>query len=164
MGLTSKFSAPARISPPARPPSARGALRPSKHRAGGLSPKYLCEHHQPDQIGEDGNQQDEGLPAVLLAEDGGVHVHKSCDEALHADKLQRAEIPPPSACPDQLPSPTAPNSAKFKPVPRGWWLLSGKESLCTCAFTWLSSPSKTTIRKKKHAQSGEKGSMTTARG
>lgn len=128
MGLTRKRLAPARTPPPTRPPSAREALRPSKHSAGDLSPKYLCEHHQPDQIGEDRNQQDEGLPAVLLAEDGGVHVHKSCDEALHADKLQRAEIPPPSACPDQLPSPAASTSAKFKPVPKGRWLLSGRES------------------------------------
>lgn len=72
---------------------------PSEHHAGGLSPKYLGEHHQPDQVGEDGDQQDEGLPAVLLAEDGGVHVHKGCDEALHADKLQRAKIPPLSAHP-----------------------------------------------------------------
>lgn len=163
-GLTSKLWAPAQTPPPAGPPSARAALRPRKHHTGGLSPKYLCEHQQPDQIGEDGDQQDEGLPAVLLAEDGGVHVHKGCDEALHADKLQKAEIPPLSAHPDRLPSPTAPPSAKFKPVPKGWWLSSGRQSPCTCTFTWLSSPSKTTIRKKKHAQSGEKGSMTTARG
>lgn len=87
MGLTSKHLAPAWTPPLGWPPSTRVAFKLSKDCAGGLSPKYLCEHHQPDQIGEDGNHQDEGLPAVLLAEDGGVHVHKSCDEAFHTDKL-----------------------------------------------------------------------------
>lgn len=95
------------------------ALRSSEHHAGDLSPKYLSEHHQPHQIGEDGDQQDEGLPAVLLAEDGGVHVHKSCDEALHTDKLQRAEIPPLSAQPEQFASSPAPLSVKLKPVLKG---------------------------------------------
>lgn len=127
-GVTRKLLAPAWTPPPTSPPTpTREALRPSKHHAGSLIPKYLCEHHQPDQIGEDRDQQDESLPAVLLAEDGGVHVHKSCDEALHADKLQRTEIPPLSAHPDWLSIPAAPASAKFKPVPKGWWLFSWQE-------------------------------------
>lgn len=135
---------------------------PVKHHAGDLSPKYLCEHHQANQVGEDGDQQDEGLPAVLLAEDGGVHVHKSCHKTLHAHKLQKAEIPPLSAHLTSFPAPLAP--PQLKPVLKRQWLLSGRESLCSRSFTWLSSPSKTTMRKKKQAQSGEKGSMTTARG
>lgn len=137
-------------------PPLQGAHRPNKHHTDGLSPKYLCKHHQPDQIGEDGDQQDEGLPAVLLAEDGRVHVHKSCDEALHADELQRAEIPPLSACPDRLPSPAAPTSAKFKPVPKGQWLLSGKEPPCPAPLPGCPVPAKQPSGRRSMPRAGRK--------
>lgn len=52
---------------------------------------HLCEHHEAQKIGDDGQSQDEELPPVAPPEDLGVHVHHSSHEAFHTHKLDKAD-------------------------------------------------------------------------
>ena len=62
---------------------------------------HLCEHDQPDEEGGDRHPQNEDLPAVLLAEHTGIHVHQCRHQAFHTHELDerarswRASAPPP---------------------------------------------------------------------
>lgn len=48
---------------------------------------HLCEHDQPDEEGGDRYPQNEDLPAVLLAEHTGIHVHQRRHQAFHTHEL-----------------------------------------------------------------------------
>lgn len=51
----------------------------------------LCQHDEPQKEGCYCHCQNEKLSAVFTAEDGRIHVHHSCHQALHAHKLIRRE-------------------------------------------------------------------------
>lgn len=52
----------------------------------------LCDHDEPQEIGDHSYCQDEELPAIFTAEGGGIHVHHSCHQALHTHKLEISHI------------------------------------------------------------------------
>lgn len=48
----------------------------------------LCEHDEPQEIGDHSYCKDEELPAIFTPEGGGIHVHHSRHQALQTHKLK----------------------------------------------------------------------------
>lgn len=147
----------------------------------------LCQHYEPYEKGDHSYHQDEELPTVFTAEGGGIHVHHGCHQALYTHKLMKKETRRVKylyvcvhvcGCPADVVQKVARKQKLSRSVhihainnPSYFVIIMFETNigiLCLCGayvgLTWLSSPRKTIIMKKKQAHRGEKGIMDTARG